>query len=152
MSAHAHRKHKVSVSLPAEPVWLEADASRLEQVVVNLLSNAANYTESGGSIAVHVGCAEDRAELRVIDSGMGIAPEMLARVFDLFSRAESARVHSRNGMGIGLNIVKRIVELHGGSVVARSAGLGAGSEFMVSLPIVSASAKAVSIPGQPYER
>lgn len=144
MSAHAHRKHQVSVSLPAAPVWLDADAIRLEQVVVNLLSNAANYTENGGSIAVHVDRAEDRAELRVTDSGMGIAPEMLPRVFDLFSRAESARVHSRNGMGIGLNIVKRIVELHGGSVIARSAGPGAGSEFIVSLPLVPASAKTVS--------
>jgi PAS domain S-box-containing protein len=152
MSAHAHREHQVSLLLPAEPVWLDADAIRLEQVVVNLLSNAANYTEKGGSIAVQVSRTEERAELRVTDSGMGIAPEMLPRVFDLFSRTESARARSRNGMGIGLNIVKRIVELHGGSVVARSAGPGAGSEFSVALPLVLAPVKPVSIPGHPYER
>ena len=152
MSAHAHRKHQVSVSLPAEAVWLDADAIRLEQVVVNLLSNAASFTENGGRIAVEVDRAEDRAELRVTDSGMGIAPEMLPLVFDLFTRAPSARVHARRGMGIGLNIVKRIVELHGGTVVARSAGPGAGSEFIVSLPLVPASTKTPSIPGHPYER
>jgi PAS domain S-box-containing protein len=137
MSAHAHRKHQVSVALPAEPIWLDADAIRMEQVVVNLLSNAANYTQDGGSIAIIAARAQDRAELRVADSGIGIAPELLPRVFDLFVRSETARVHSRKGLGIGLNIVKRIVDLHGGSVEARSAGPGAGSEFVVSLPLVS---------------
>ncbi len=152
ISAHAHRNHQVSLSLPAEPVWLDADAIRLEQVVVNLVSNAANYTENGGRITVQVDIAEDRAELRVADNGMGIDPEMLPRVFDLFSRADSARVHSRYGMGIGLNIVKRIVDLHGGSVTARSAGPDTGSEFVVSLPLVVASEHAVSIPSHPSER
>jgi len=140
MSAYAHRKHQVFVTLPVEPIWLEADAIRLEQVVVNLLSNAANYTQDGGSIVVMADRAQDRAELRVADTGIGIAPEMLPRVFDLFVRAESARDHSRKGLGIGLNIVRRIVDLHGGSVVARSDGPGAGSEFVVSLPLVSSAA------------
>lgn len=140
MSAYAHRKHQVSVALPAEPIWLDADAIRLEQVVVNLLNNAANYTQDGGSIAVMADRAQDRAELRVADSGIGIAPEMLPRVFDLFVRAETATDHSRQGLGIGLNIVKRIVDLHGGSVEARSAGSGTGSEFVVSLPLVSSAA------------
>jgi signal transduction histidine kinase len=136
MSAQAHRKHHVSVALPAEPIWLDADAIRIEQVVVNLLSNAANYTEDGGTIAVIAARAQDRAELRVADSGIGISPELLPRVFDLFVRSDAAREHSHNGLGIGLNVVKRIVDLHGGSVEARSAGLGAGSEFVVSLPLV----------------
>lgn len=136
MMAHAHRQHLVSVALPEEPVWLDADAIRLEQVVVNLVSNAANYTSDGGRIAVNVGHSRDRAELRVADSGTGIDPEVLPRVFDLFTRGESAGNHSRNGQGIGLNIVKRIVDLHGGTVEARSAGPGAGSEFVVSLPLV----------------
>jgi PAS domain S-box-containing protein len=140
MSAHAHRKHEVSVAVPAVPVWLDADAIRLEQVVVNLLSNAANYTPDGGRIAVSVDRCGDHAELRVADTGIGIRPEMLTRVFELFARADDARDHSRNGLGIGLNIVKRIVDLHGGSVVARSDGPGAGSEFVVSLPLVSSGA------------
>lgn len=140
MSAHGHRKHEVSVSLPAEPVWLDADAIRLEQVVVNLLSNAATYTPDGGSITIQVSRSFDKAQIRVADSGIGIAAEMLPLVFDLFARAESARTQSRSGLGIGLNIVKRIVELHGGTVVARSAGPGAGSEFVVSLPLASPAA------------
>src|SRR4030095_13551248 len=140
MSAHIHRKHQVSVALPPDPLWLDADAVRMEQVVVNLLSNAANYTQDGGSIVVIAVRAQDRAELRVADSGIGIAPELLPRVFDLFVRSEAAREHSQKGLGIGLNIVKRIVDLHGGSVEARSAGPGAGSEFVVSLPLVTSAA------------
>jgi signal transduction histidine kinase len=139
-SAHSHRKHLVSVALPAEPVLLDADLIRLEQVVVNLLSNAAIYTPDGGSIAVTVGLVNGRAELRVADSGIGIAPEMLTSVFDLFTRAEGSREHSREGLGIGLNVVKRIAEMHGGSVAARSAGTGAGSEFIVSLPLATSGA------------
>jgi PAS domain S-box-containing protein len=137
MSAHAHRNHQVSVALPADPVWLDADAIRLEQVVVNLLSNAANYTPNGGNITVTLD-AEHGAELRVADSGIGIASEMLTCVFDLFIRAEGARDYSRGGLGIGLNVVKQIVEMHGGSVVALSAGEGKGSEFIVSLPLALA--------------
>ena len=140
MTAYAHRKHEVSVALPAEPIWLDADAIRLEQVVVNLLNNAATYTQDGGSIAVIADLAQDRAELRVADTGIGIAPELLPRVFDLFTRADTAREHSRSGLGIGLNVVKRIVDLHGGSVEARSAGRGAGSEFVVSLPLLASRA------------
>jgi PAS domain S-box-containing protein len=137
MSAHAHRNQLVTVTVPATPVWIDADVIRLEQVLMNLLSNAANYTPDSGSITVNVDRAGDRAELRVTDNGIGIAPEMLTSVFDLFTRAKGARGLSRNGLGIGLNIVKRIVELHGGSVVARSDGLGAGSEFLVSLPLTA---------------
>ena len=140
MSAHAHRKQVVTVTIPATPVWVDADVIRLEQVLVNLLSNAANYTPDHGNIMVAVDRAGGRAELRVTDNGIGIAPEMLTSVFDLFTRAEGARDLSRNGLGIGLNIVKRIVELHGGSVVARSDGPGAGSEFVVSLPLAASVA------------
>ena len=137
MSANSHRKHEVSVALPADPLWLDADAIRIEQVVVNLLSNAANYTQDGGKIAVIAARAQGRAELRVTDSGIGIAPELLPHVFDLFVRSEAAREHAQKGLGIGLNIVKRIVDLHGGSVEARSAGPGTGSEIVVSLPLVA---------------
>jgi PAS domain S-box-containing protein len=140
MSSHAHRNHRVTVTIPPTPIWVDADVIRLEQVLVNLLSNAANYTPDNGTITVTVDRAGDRAELRVIDSGIGIPPEMLTSVFDLFTRAEGARGLSRNGLGIGLHIVKRIVELHGGSVVARSDGPGAGSEFVVSLPLAASVA------------
>ena len=140
MSAHAHRNHRVTVTIPATPIWVDADVIRLEQVLVNLLSNAANYTPPSGSITVTVDRAGDRAELRVTDSGIGIAHEMLTSVFDLFTRSEGARGLSRNGLGIGLHIVKRIVELHGGSVVARSDGPGTGSEFVVSLPLAASVA------------
>jgi PAS domain S-box-containing protein len=140
MSAHAHCRHSVSVTLPGAPVWLDADAIRLEQVVVNLMSNAAKYTRDGGSITVDVSQSAGQAQLRVADTGCGIPPGMLSRVFDLFTRAEDAREQSRNGLGIGLNIVKQIVDLHGGSVVARSDGLGEGSEFVVSLPLVLSAA------------
>lgn len=139
MSAHANRQLDVSVALPPEPVLLDADAIRLEQVVVNLVSNAANYTHDGGSITVNVGRENDRAELRVTDNGIGIEPDMLSQVFELFTRTENARVHASGGLGIGLNIVKHIVYLHGGNIVARSDGPGTGSEFVVSLPLVSAT-------------
>lgn len=140
MAAHAHRKHKVSVALPAEPVRLDADAMRLEQVVVNLVSNAAIYTPDGGTITITVVAVGDQAELRVVDSGIGIAPGMLTRVFELFTRSDGARTHSRGGLGIGLNVVKQIVDMHGGSVLALSNGEGGGSEFVVSLPLVSSGA------------
>lgn len=144
MSAHAHREHRVSLSIPDQPVWLDADAIRLEQVVVNLLSNAAKYTPNGGHITVTLVPADDRAVLRVVDSGIGIAPAMLTSVFDLFARTEGARNYSRDGLGIGLNVVKRIVEMHGGSVDARSEGEGAGSEFIVSLPMPRARVRSAS--------
>lgn len=140
VSAFAHCQHQVSVAIPPEPIWLHADGIRMEQVVVNLVTNAAKYTPDGGRIAISACRDHDRAELRVVDNGIGIAPEMLPRVFDLFVRTETARVHSRTGLGIGLNVVKRVVELHGGTVVAQSAGHDAGSEFVVSLPLRTSAA------------
>ena len=137
MSSFAHRRHEVFVTLPAEPIWLDADPVRIEQVVVNLVSNAAKYTQDEGRIQVVARRAQDQAELLVSDNGMGIAAEMLPRIFDLYMRVETANGHSRNGLGIGLNVVRRIVDLHGGIVVARSAGPGSGSEFVVSLPVAS---------------
>lgn len=135
MSVFAHRRHHVSVALLDEPIWVEADPVRIEQVVVNLVNNAAKYTPDGGSISISARRAHGQAELRVADNGMGIPSEMLQQVFTLFVRTETARVHSRAGVGIGLNVVKRIVEHHGGSVVANSDGAGKGSEFVVSLPL-----------------
>jgi PAS domain S-box-containing protein len=132
-------RHKLTVSLPPEPLWLDADAVRLEQVLVNLLNNAAKYTHEGGQIWLSVQQqGDDEVVLRVRDTGIGIAPEFLPRVFDLFSQGEQAPAYSQGGLGlgIGLPLVRALVELHGGRVEVRSAGLGQGSEFVVHLPVV----------------
>ena len=128
------RRHELSVALPAEPVPLEADAARLEQVLSNLLNNAAKYTEPGGRIDLQAGRDGDEAFVRIRDTGIGIAPELLPRVFDLFTQEERSLDRSQGGLGIGLTLVRRLVELHGGSVVASSGGVGRGSEFVVRLP------------------
>lgn len=127
------REHRLSVSLPEEPLILHADPMRLEQIVVNLLSNAVRYTPPGGSIWIEGRREEDAAVIRVRDTGQGIAPEMLGRVFDLFTQA--APSGPEGGLGVGLALVRRLVELHGGTVEALSAGVGRGSEFVVRLPI-----------------
>ncbi|HEV7667918.1 MAG TPA: ATP-binding protein [Thermoanaerobaculia bacterium] len=131
------RRHTLDVSLSLNPIWLYADASRLEQVVVNLLTNAAKYTADGGQISVCVEQEGNEAVLRVRDTGVGIAPELLPRIFDLFTQAERSLDRSQGGLGIGLSLVKQLVEaLHGGRVDVVSV-LGQGSEFVVRLPIVS---------------
>ena len=134
----AQRGHQLTVSLPPQPIWLHADAARLEQVVVNLLTNAAKYTDEGGRIWLSVEQAGETAVMRVRDSGIGIAPELLPRVFDLFTQAERSLERSQGGLGIGLCLVQRLVELHGGTVEAHSV-LGQGSEFVVRLPVMLTS-------------
>ena len=135
-------RHELTVSLPPEPICLQADAARLEQVLVNLLTNAAKYTEDGGSIALTIertiGSGGDTAVLRVRDSGIGIAPELLPHIFDLFTQADRSLDRSQGGLGIGLCLVQRLVELHGGSVEVYSV-LGHGSEFVVRLPVAVTS-------------
>jgi PAS domain S-box-containing protein len=133
------RRHRLSVSLPAEPVWLEGDAARLEQVVVNLLNNAAKYTDEGGNIWVNMQPEGDEVTLGVRDTGVGIAPELLPRVFDLFTQADRTPDRSQGGLGIGLSLTQRLVELHRGKIEAHSAGLGRGSEFIVRLPVLPTS-------------
>ena len=130
------RKHELTVSLPAKAIWLHADAARLEQVVVNLLTNAAKYTDLGGQVWLTVQQEGEEAVLRVRDTGVGIAPEILPRIFDLFTQAERSLDRSQGGLGIGLALVQRLVEMHGGTVAASSV-LGQGSEFVVRLPVVS---------------
>ena len=114
---------------------MSGDATRLEQVVANLLTNAAKYTDPGGQITLTVEATDGRAVVRVADTGIGISADVLPRVFDLFVQAERRLDRARGGAGIGLTLVKRLVELHGGSVEAHSAGPGQGSEFVVRLPI-----------------
>ncbi len=129
------RKHELTVSLPAQAIWVHADAARLEQVVLNLLTNAAKYTDQGGHVWLTVQREGEEAVLRVRDTGVGIAPEVLPRIFDLFTQAERSLDRSQGGLGIGLALVQRLVEMHGGTVAASSV-LGQGSEFVVRLPVV----------------
>jgi PAS domain S-box-containing protein len=130
------RQHTLTVTLSEEPVLLDADPLRLAQVLGNLLANAAKYTEPGGKIEIAARIDGPLVELAVRDSGVGIPAEMLDRVFDLFLQVERSITQAAGGLGIGLTLVKRLVELHGGTVEARSAGPGQGSEFLVRLPRV----------------
>jgi signal transduction histidine kinase/CheY-like chemotaxis protein len=130
------RGQTLELSLPEEALWIYADAGRVEQVVVNLLHNAAKYTERGGKIAVSLAREGEEAVLRVRDNGAGISPQLLPRIFDLFTQAERTLDRSEGGLGVGLTVVQRVVQLHGGRVEARSDGPGKGSEFAVHLPIV----------------
>jgi PAS domain S-box-containing protein len=132
--------HQLTVSLPADPVWLDADRVRLAQVIANLLSNAAKYTPGGGAIALDVRLEDAMVELAVRDTGVGIPSEELERIFDLFVQVDQSRARAQGGLGIGLTLVRKLVELHGGLVTASSAGPGEGSTFTVRLPRVSASA------------
>jgi len=130
------RGQTLTVTLPPEPIWLSADSVRLEQIIVNLLTNAAKYTGNGGSISLSIEQQGSECTLRVRDTGIGISPELLPRVFDLFVQgAQSLDRSAKGGLGIGLALVKRIVELHRGRVEAHSV-LGEGSEFVVTLPSV----------------
>jgi PAS domain S-box-containing protein len=140
------RTHEFTVSLPPQPIWLYADASRLEQVVVNLLTNAAKYTDEGGHIWLTVQEEGPDCVLRVRDTGVGIAPELLPRVFDLFTQAGRSLDRSQGGLGIGLALVQRLVEMHHGRVEAHSS-LGHGTEFVVRLP--TDLAPALQLPSTP---
>jgi CheY-like chemotaxis protein len=130
------RKHQLEVALPGAAGRVEADPTRLAQVVSNLLNNAAKYTEEGGRIDLIVEQLGEEAVLRVRDTGVGIAADMLASIFDLFSQVKGSVSRSQGGLGIGLTLVRSLVEMHGGSVRATSGGLGQGSEFVVRLPLV----------------
>lgn len=127
--------HRVSLTLPNEPVWVQGDPTRLEEIVVNLLSNAAKYTSETGRIDVRLERSDHQAHLHVRDSGVGIDAELLPRIFDLFTQADRTLGRSQGGLGIGLTLVQRLVELHGGTVEAFSEGLGRGSNFIVRFPV-----------------
>ncbi len=131
------RRHRLTVTLPSTVLRVNADPTRLAQVVANLLTNAAKYTEEGGHITLGVESDADTATIRVRDTGVGIPREMLSRVFELFTQVERSLARSEGGLGIGLTLVKNLVELHGGTVEAHSDGPGRGSEFVVRLPVLS---------------
>src|SRR6185436_19519220 len=130
------RSQELSISLPGEPLSVDADATRMEQVFSNLLSNAVKYTGRGGLISVSASRSGNEVVVLVKDSGMGIPPDLLPRVFDAFVQGRQALDRSQGGLGSGLTLVKSLVELHGGAVAVQSAGLGKGSEFRVWLPLV----------------
>lgn len=141
-------QHEVTVSLPSEPVKIFADPTRLEQILTNLLNNACKYTEPRGHIWLEVERQGNELVIRVRDTGIGISSEMLPRIFDLFVQASRQLERSHGGVGIGLTLVRRLIELHGGTIDARSPGLGKGSEFIVRLPLVAPS---VIMPAQSPE-
>jgi CheY-like chemotaxis protein len=131
------RKHALEIHLSTERLRVEGDPVRLSQVVLNLLNNAAKYTPEGGRIRLTVEREGEQALVRVRDTGLGIPADLLPRVFDLFTQGDRSLDRSEGGLGIGLALVRRLVEMHGGSVEAHSAGPGCGSEFVVRLPLLA---------------
>jgi CheY-like chemotaxis protein len=127
---------RITVHRPASPVFVNADRTRLAQVFANLLNNSSKYSEPGQEISLTFEQDGNDALIRVRDNGIGIPPEMLPRVFEMFSQADRGSGRSRGGLGIGLSLVKRILEMHGGTVTAQSEGVGRGSEFIVRLPAI----------------
>jgi CheY-like chemotaxis protein len=134
------RQHELTLTLTPAPLRVEADEARLAHAFANLLTNAAKFTESAGRIAISVESEAGDAVVRVKDSGVGMTSERLRHVFEPFSSADGARDGRRRGLGVGLNVARRLVDLHDGSIEARSSGLGQGSEFIVRLPLAKAAA------------
>jgi signal transduction histidine kinase len=142
-------RHELILDLPDRPVWLDADLTRLSQVVSNLLNNAAKYTPEGGRIVLSARSDGDEVLISVSDNGIGIPSPMLPRVFDLFTQVRDNLDRSRGGLGIGLALVKQLVEMHGGAIVAQSAGSGKGSTFRLRLPVLEKAPAAFSAPQAP---
>jgi signal transduction histidine kinase len=138
--------HELAVSLPSQSVSLYADPTRLAQLIGNLLNNACKFTAKGGRIWLRADVEADNVVLRVKDTGIGIAADQLPRIFDMFTQVDTSLERSQSGLGIGLTLVKNLVEMHGGSVEAHSAGVGQGSEFVVRLPILVELSESLSDP------
>jgi PAS domain S-box-containing protein len=143
------KRHQVSVTQSYRPLYVSGDFVRLVQCIVNLLTNAAKYSDAGGRIRIETRSEADMAHIIVADSGVGMSAELLPRVFDLFVQSERTLDRSLGGLGIGLSVVKRLVEMHGGHVSATSAGVGQGSTFEISLPLVAAPTHAARPVEQP---
>jgi two-component system CheB/CheR fusion protein len=146
------RGQQLIVSVPPQPVLLSGDPTRLSQVLSNLLNNAVKYTEEGGRIWVSAKREGEEAVVRVRDSGVGIPEEVLPHVFDLFTQADRSLDRSQGGLGIGLTLVRNLVEMHGGRVQAKSGGPGKGSEFTVYLPALPSQSKAAEVPQASKQR
>ncbi len=134
--------HELRVSIPEEPIVIEADRTRLTQMISNLLSNADKYSPPGRPISLTIERQDNEAVIRVKDEGMGISPEFLPHVFEMFTQGDLSLEKAQGGLGVGLTVVKRLIEMHGGSVEAKSAGAGKGSEFILRFPLAFAEAPA----------
>jgi PAS domain S-box-containing protein len=146
-SLFREQRHKVSIAAEYQPLHVLGDNARLVQCVGNVLTNSAKYTDPDGEISIRSFAAHGMAVLQVTDNGVGISPDLLPRIFDLFVQSERTLDRSQGGLGIGLSVVKRLIEMHGGKVVARSAGIGHGTTFEIRLPII-ARPRAVAGPHQ----
>jgi PAS domain S-box-containing protein len=127
--------NELEMNLPDEPIFIDADPTRIAQIFLNILNNAAKYSEPYGKISLVASKKEREVHISIKDTGLGIAPEMIPKIFDMFSQIETPEKQERGGLGIGLNVVKKLVEMHGGTVEAFSEGVGRGSEFVVHLPL-----------------
>jgi signal transduction histidine kinase len=130
--------HKLTVTAPGQPLWLDADPTRISQVISNIVNNAAKYTPDGGEIRIFAERVAERVEIRVADNGIGIATAMQPRVFELFAQVGDSLDRAQGGLGIGLSLAKKLVELHGGSITVESDGPGRGATFTVQLPLAQA--------------
>ncbi len=143
------RKQELIISPAKTPLWIQGDRVRLAQVLSNLLNNAAKYTGEGGKIILTMAAEGSDAVIEVRDNGTGIAPDILPHIFELFTQADHSLAHSQGGLGIGLTLVRQLVEIHGGTIAAASAGIGQGSTFKVRLPALPIeSSTAESAPAQ----
>jgi len=145
-------EHSLHLDIPEAPLWVDGDLTRLAQVVSNLLNNAAKYTSAGGDIRLSLRKENGHADIEVADNGLGIEAEMLPRVFDLFTQADRHLDRSQGGLGIGLALVSKLVEMHGGTRTAQSNGPGKGSTFTVSLPLVDEEGEALGEPLQKAQK
>jgi signal transduction histidine kinase len=127
--------HILTFEMPRDPIWVDADAARMTQAFANLLNNAVKYTDRGGRITIHTSVDRAQAIVSVNDTGIGIAPAVLPRIFDMFTRSVDSTHRVREGLGIGLTLAKRLIELHGGTIEARSDGPGLGTTFVTRLPV-----------------
>ncbi len=145
------REHSFDMTIDRGNLWVDADPTRLEQVVVNLLNNAAKYSENGGHIQLSAGHEGRAIVIRVKDAGIGIPPDKLPAIFQLFNQADQSSARSAGGLGIGLTIVQKLVEMHGGQITADSEGLGKGSEFTIRLPAAKRPHAARLLAKEPHE-
>ncbi|MFK3741124.1 PAS domain-containing hybrid sensor histidine kinase/response regulator [Massilia sp. TN1-12] len=141
------RRQRLSVQVPQQAAFLQGDGKRLVQVIANILNNAAKYTQEGGDIALYAAVNDGEVAIAVRDNGIGMAPELVARAFDLFAQAERTSDRTSGGLGLGLALVRSLVELHGGRVACDSAGIGKGSRFTVTLPCLPAAPQDTGGPG-----
>lgn len=146
------RGHRLDVVLPPKPLYVQADAARLAQVLANLLNNAAKFTDKGGHVRVRAAERAGQVMVSVEDDGMGISPQFLPRIFDMFTQGDHNPSRPRDGLGIGLGLARGLVTMHGGRLEAHSAGMGQGSEFVVVLPAAHAAATQAAEAQRPYPR